>query len=188
LCWVADTEPASVRAQSANRSSSVRMGSRGGWPAGALLLAVLIAQLSCTAVSLLWHTCIIIACCCAMHQTSCRAFYTRRVSTLEAHRLFACCKATEKLLGRHSIAQSRRHCASAQGVDTDQNVVAPKVVEALLGTRFRGREFLRSPLARGPPAAVCSTLAGHRSRHPSPSLAIKCRGPSMWTAGHQGRA
>ena len=89
-----------------------------------LLLAVLIAQLSCTAVSLLWHTCIIIACCCAMHQTSCRAFYTRRVSTLEAHRLFACCKATEKLLGRHSIAQSRRHCASAQGVDTDQNVVS----------------------------------------------------------------
>ena len=33
-------------------------------------------------------------------------------------------------------------------MDTDQNVMAPKVVEALLGTRFRGREFLRSPLAR----------------------------------------
>ena len=40
------------------------------------------------------------------------------------------------------------HSPVHQGVDTDQNVMAPKVVEALLGTRFRGREFLRSPLAR----------------------------------------
>ncbi|KAK9838506.1 hypothetical protein WJX81_003780 [Elliptochloris bilobata] len=35
------------------------------------------------------------------------------------------------------------------GVDADQSVMAPKVVEALLGTRFRGREFLRAPLVAG---------------------------------------
>jgi hypothetical protein len=67
-------------------------------------------------------------------------------------------------------------------------VVAPKVVEALLGTRFRGREFLRSPLARGPPAAACFALAGQRSRHPSMGLAIKCQGASTWTTGLQDRA
>ena len=34
----------------------------------------------------------------------------------------------------------------AQGLDTDANVLSPKVVEALLGTRFRGRQFGRGPL------------------------------------------
>ncbi len=43
--------------------------------------------------------------------------------------------------------------------------MAPKVVEALLGTRFRGREFLRSPLARGPPA--CCLLHPSRSQVPA---------------------
>ena len=33
-----------------------------------------------------------------------------------------------------------------QGLDTDANVLSPKVVEALLGTRFRGRQFGRGPL------------------------------------------
>lgn len=36
-----------------------------------------------------------------------------------------------------------------QGLDTeDEQVLVPKVVEALLGTRFRGREFSRGPLVR----------------------------------------
>jgi hypothetical protein len=35
-----------------------------------------------------------------------------------------------------------------QGLDTDANVLSPKVVEALLGTRFRGRQFGRGPLVR----------------------------------------
>ena len=33
-----------------------------------------------------------------------------------------------------------------QGLDTPDDVMAPKVVEALLGTRFQGRDFVRSPL------------------------------------------
>lgn len=37
-----------------------------------------------------------------------------------------------------------------QGLDTEGNVLAPKVVEALLGTRFCGRLANRSPLVRGP--------------------------------------
>lgn len=35
------------------------------------------------------------------------------------------------------------------GLDTDANVLSPKVVEALLGTRFRGRQFGRGPLIAG---------------------------------------
>lgn len=35
-----------------------------------------------------------------------------------------------------------------QGLDTGNDVLAPKVVEALLGTRFQGRDFLRGPLVR----------------------------------------
>ena len=33
-----------------------------------------------------------------------------------------------------------------QGVDTEAPVLSPKVVEALLGTRLRGREFGKGPL------------------------------------------
>lgn len=37
-----------------------------------------------------------------------------------------------------------------QGLDSDRDaVLSPKVVEALLGTRLRGREFNRAPLVRG---------------------------------------
>ena len=36
-----------------------------------------------------------------------------------------------------------------QGLDTEANVLQPKVVEALLGTRFSGRDFRRSPLVAG---------------------------------------
>jgi hypothetical protein len=39
---------------------------------------------------------------------------------------------------------------SAQGVDTDQNVRSPKVVEALLGTRLKGRSFTTTPLVSVP--------------------------------------
>ena len=35
------------------------------------------------------------------------------------------------------------------GLDSGDDVFAPKVVEALLGTRFRGREFGRAPLVAG---------------------------------------
>jgi len=35
------------------------------------------------------------------------------------------------------------------GLDSGEDVLAPKVVEALLGTRFRGREFGRAPLVAG---------------------------------------
>ena len=35
-----------------------------------------------------------------------------------------------------------------QGLDTIDNVLSPKVVEALLGTRFRGRQFGRGPLVQ----------------------------------------
>lgn len=35
------------------------------------------------------------------------------------------------------------------GLDTDQNVLNPKVIEALLGTRFRGRAYGRSPVVAG---------------------------------------
>ncbi|KAK9811056.1 hypothetical protein WJX73_009758 [Symbiochloris irregularis] len=35
------------------------------------------------------------------------------------------------------------------GLDTDQDTFSPKVVEALLGTRLRGRELIRTPLAAG---------------------------------------
>ena len=35
------------------------------------------------------------------------------------------------------------------GLDSGDDVFAPKVVEALLGTRFRGREFGRTPLVAG---------------------------------------
>ncbi|CAL5222769.1 g5181 [Coccomyxa viridis] len=35
------------------------------------------------------------------------------------------------------------------GLDTGNDVLAPKVVEALLGTRFQGRDFLRGPLVCG---------------------------------------
>ncbi|CAL8461917.1 g1448 [Coccomyxa elongata] len=35
------------------------------------------------------------------------------------------------------------------GLDDPENVVAPKVLEALLGTRFQGRDFLKSPLICG---------------------------------------
>ena len=39
-----------------------------------------------------------------------------------------------------------------QGLDDPESVVAPKVLEALLGTRFQGRDFLKSPLvSRRPP-------------------------------------
>ena len=43
--------------------------------------------------------------------------------------------------------ERRRH--RPQGVDTDQNVLNPKVIEALLGTRFRGRAYGRSPVVAG---------------------------------------
>lgn len=47
----------------------------------------------------------------------------------------------------------RRHPALfplfAQALDTSSNVLSPKVVEALLGTRLRGREFGRAPLVAG---------------------------------------
>ena len=39
-----------------------------------------------------------------------------------------------------------RDCSNLQGLDTEDNVLAPKVVEALLGTRFMGRDFVKSPL------------------------------------------
>ncbi len=45
------------------------------------------------------------------------------------------------LLWRHL-----RKCSALQGLDTGDNVLAPKVVEALLGTRFMGRDFVKSPL------------------------------------------
>ncbi len=35
-----------------------------------------------------------------------------------------------------------------QALDEAENVMAPKVLEALLGTRFQGRDFLKSPLVR----------------------------------------
>jgi hypothetical protein len=35
------------------------------------------------------------------------------------------------------------------GLDSGDDVFTPKVVEALLGTRFRGREFGRTPLVAG---------------------------------------
>ncbi len=42
----------------------------------------------------------------------------------------------------------QEHCT--QGLDTNQEqILQPKVVEALLGTRFRGREYSRGPLVRG---------------------------------------
>jgi hypothetical protein len=37
-----------------------------------------------------------------------------------------------------------------QGVDSAENVLSPKVVEALLGTRFRGRAFGKLPLVCTP--------------------------------------
>ncbi len=46
-----------------------------------------------------------------------------------------------------------------QGLDTQDDVMAPKVVEALLGTRFQGRDFLRAPLVR---AAVMMRHHGRR--------------------------
>lgn len=36
-----------------------------------------------------------------------------------------------------------------QGLDGNEDVLSPKVVEALLGTRLRGREFARSPIVAG---------------------------------------
>lgn len=33
-----------------------------------------------------------------------------------------------------------------QGIDTEDNVMMPKVIEALLGTRFFGRSFMTAPL------------------------------------------
>jgi len=44
------------------------------------------------------------------------------------------------------------HCATyaMQGVDTAENVMMPKVVEALLGTRFCGRSFSTTPLVGKP--------------------------------------
>ncbi len=48
--------------------------------------------------------------------------------------------------------QSRRlrgaSCDTLQGVDTDEPLLYPKVIESLLGTRLRGREFGASPLVR----------------------------------------
>ena len=46
-------------------------------------------------------------------------------------------------------AQAGEHVQQAsllQGVDTEAPVLSPKVVEALLGTRLRGREFGKGPL------------------------------------------
>jgi hypothetical protein len=36
-----------------------------------------------------------------------------------------------------------------QGVDTEENLMSPKVIESLLGTRLRGRDFTTSPLVGG---------------------------------------
>ena len=59
-----------------------------------------------------------------------------------------------------------------QGLDTEENVMAPKVVEALLGTRFQGRDFLRSPLVRLDAPQKCqhhpagiAVAAHHLGRH-----------------------
>lgn len=44
---------------------------------------------------------------------------------------------------------ARFGCAKTlQGLDTEEDVMAPKVVEALLGTRFQGRDFVKAPLVR----------------------------------------
>ena len=36
-----------------------------------------------------------------------------------------------------------------QGVDTEADLLSPKVIESLLGTRLRGRDFTASPLVGG---------------------------------------
>lgn len=36
-----------------------------------------------------------------------------------------------------------------QGVDTEDNLLSPKVIESLLGTRLRGRDFISCPLVGG---------------------------------------
>ena len=46
-----------------------------------------------------------------------------------------------------------------QGLDTEDSVPAPKVVEALLGTRFQGRDFVKGPLVRQHPHCGISSHA-----------------------------
>eukprot|EP00887_Chlorella_sp_A99_P001925 scaffold18.g1925.t1 len=47
------------------------------------------------------------------------------------------------------------------GLDTDANVLTPKVVEALLGTRFSGRDFRTAPLVAGSRNTLAIDADGH---------------------------
>ena len=50
----------------------------------------------------------------------------------------------------------------SQGVDSQNNLDRPKVIEAFLGTRLRGCDFARSPLVRGK-ANSCLCLCNCRA-------------------------
>ncbi len=79
-----------------------------------------------------------------------------------------------------------------QGLDANSNVLAPKVLEALLGTRLRGRAFGRTPLVAGSRCSVAisadgdvytwgwnsraSLGQGHRDHVPKPRRVAGLRG------------
>lgn len=54
-----------------------------------------------------------------------------------------------------------------QGLDTEQDTPTPKVVEALLGTRLRGRQFTRAPLVSHSPDTLPHSCYKHFQQHTS---------------------
>jgi hypothetical protein len=52
-----------------------------------------------------------------------------------------------------------------QGVDTEADLLSPKVIESLLGTRLRGRDFTASPLVGGSRNTLAIDADGQVSPH-----------------------
>ena len=69
-----------------------------------------------------------------------------------------------------------------QALDDAENVMAPKVLEALLGTRFQGRDFLKSPLvcARSPARRLLESAPDYLPQTIGTSSDSLCASAGLW--------